>query len=105
MYGNKAIWLCYLGKDPKIHASVEKGNEVLNLIVKRLSDAVLDAFNKQSNKSFDQIYNRYDKIKTENRNLERLFETYGISDKREGLKYLIWKIFKKGKFNPKNKQS
>ncbi|MFX0008671.1 MAG: creatininase family protein [Candidatus Hermodarchaeota archaeon] len=93
-----------LGKDPLVHASVEKGEEVLNLIVKRLSDAVLNVLNNKSTIYFDQIHDRYDKIKRENKRLGKLFETYGINNKKEGWDYLFWKIFKKGKYNPRFKK-
>ncbi len=88
------IW----GIDPKTQSTIEKGEKILNEIVKRLSDAIIEVERTNTNKAFKKIYAKYEKLKKENRkSLKKLFEVHGIGNIKESLEILKWMIFKRKK--------
>lgn len=88
------------GKDPRIYASQEKGIEILNKIVDRLSTAVLEVKKSQSSEPFNRIYNQFHEAMKSLRDIRVLFDTQGISSVHEGLQYLKWSLFKGKRYNP-----
>ncbi len=83
------------GIDPKTHSTAEKGEQMLNEIVKRLSDAILEVEKAQTIDAFERIYSNYQNLKKKIRgNLKKYLEINGIGNKREGLEILKWMIFK-----------
>jgi len=88
-----------LGIDPN-KSSIEMGNKALDLMVKRLSNAILEVRRTNSIKPFNDIYEEYAKLRGSKLDFSKTFRIYGINDKKEGLKYLSWMLFKKGKHDP-----
>jgi creatinine amidohydrolase len=88
-----------LGIDPNI-STIETGQKALDLIVRRLSNAILEVQKTHSIKPFNDIYEEYAKLRGNKFDFAKTFRIYGINDKKEGLKYLSWMLFKKGKHNP-----
>jgi hypothetical protein len=88
-----------LGIDPTI-STIETGKKALDLMVKRLSNAILEVQKTHSIKLFNDIYENYANIRGSKLNFTKTFRIYGINDKKEGLKYLSWMLFKKGKYDP-----
>ena len=97
-----------LGIDPNT-STIETGQKALDLIVKRLNTAIFEVQRTQSIKSFNEIYENYIKIRGSKFDFTKTFRIYGINNKKEGLNYLSWILFKKGKHQPefrdKNKKS
>lgn len=86
------------GIDPKTHASKELGEQILNEIVKRLSDAIMNVKKTRSIEPFEKIYINYNNEKKKLRkDLNKLFEINGIGGKREGIEILKWILFKRKK--------
>jgi len=88
-----------LGIDPN-KSTIEMGQKALELIVKRLSSAILQVLDSNSIKPFNEIYENYKKIRGSPLNFTKTLKIYGIRDKKEGLKYISWLIFQKGKYDP-----
>ncbi len=88
-----------LGIDPTI-STIETGKKALDLMVKRLSNAILEVQKTHSIKLFNDIYENYANIRGSKFDFTKTLRIYGINDKKEGLKYLSWMLFKKGKHDP-----
>ena len=88
-----------LGIDPNL-STLETGQKALDLMVERLSKAIIEVQKTQSIKPFNDIYENYAKVRGSKFDFTKTFRINGISDKKEGLKYLSWMLFKKGKHDP-----
>ena len=88
-----------LGIDPN-KSTIKTGRKALDLMVKRLSNAILEVQKSRSLKPFNDIYESYAKIRGSKFDFTKTFRIYGINDKKEGLRYLSWMLFKKGKYDP-----
>lgn len=105
-YPERAIRYGIMGKDPKIHASKEKGEQSLNECVKRLSDAIIKVKETRSISPFEDIYLKFDKLRKElfdykkKGNIKRIFESQGFNNKREAITYFKWFAIKGKKFDP-----
>jgi creatinine amidohydrolase len=91
------------GKDPRLHASKELGEKILDACVERLSNAVLKVKKSQSIEPFEEIYTIYNQERKKIfslRNLRALFKSQGIKSTREGIEFFKWMLFKKKKANP-----
>jgi len=88
-----------MGRDPSVHASSEKGKEMLEEIVNRLSAAVLNVIETQSIKAFEEIYDKYGKAIKDliGVDIEKLNKMQGIESWHELKNYVIWKKLKKGR--------
>ena len=64
----------------------------------------MEVLNTGAYKIFEKIYKNNEKAEVQNKSLKNLFKIYGINSKREGWNYLVWKVFKKGKYNPRDKK-
>ena len=91
-----------LGIDPN-KSTIEMGQKALDLIVKRLSSAILQVLDRNSVNPFNEIYENYKSKRGSPLNFTKTLKIYGIRDKKEGLKYISWLIFKKGKHDPNYK--
>ena len=90
-----------MGRDPLIDASKETGEQVLNEIIARLSNAVLKVKETQSIEPFLEILHSYKKgMKEILSGLNSIFENQGIEGKKEGLAFGLWKFLKRGKHKP-----
>jgi creatinine amidohydrolase len=89
-----------LGIDPNL-STIETGQKALDLMVKRLSNAIIKVQKTHSIKPFNDIYENYAKIRGSKFDFTKTFQIYGINNNKEGLKYLSWLLFKKGKYDPK----
>jgi len=107
-YAERSITLGIMGLDPKIHASKELGEKVLDESVKRLSKAVIQVRETNSFEPFQRIYSNWDEIMKEKFsvfrhgkfNYKKIFENQGIESAKEGLELLKWQLFHKKKYNP-----
>ena len=79
------------------------GQKAFDLIVKRLSSAIVQVLDSNSVMPFNEIYENYKNIRGSLLNFTKTLNIYGIRDKKEGLKYLSWLIFKHGKHDPNYK--
>jgi len=91
------------GRDPTKYASIKRGENTLNEIVKRLSNAVIKVKETQSIEPFEEIYLNYKKAMKSLRNLRKLFENQGLRSSKEGLEFLKWTLFKGKRYNPNYK--
>ncbi|MHA1725709.1 MAG: creatininase family protein [Promethearchaeota archaeon] len=90
------------GIDPKEHATAEQGKRILNEIVKRFSEAILEVEHSRSMEAFNRIHIKYDQLKKETRkSLKKFFAVHGITNRQEGLAILKWMIFKRKKQDTK----
>jgi len=105
-YPERAITQGIMGKDPKLHASKEKGEQALNECVKRLSDAIFKVKETRSMEPFEAIYSNFMKIRKElfnwkkKGNLSKLFESQGFNNRSEAIAFFKWFATKGKKYDP-----
>jgi len=92
-----------MGRDPLLLASVERGQQAINEIVKRLANAIQEVKETRSSIPFDKIYENYQKFLGKLYtpkiifHLNKLFELVGFENKHELWNFIKWRLFKKSK--------
>jgi hypothetical protein len=103
-FAERAIKFGIFGRNPKIEASKEKGEKVLNEIVDRLTKTIFKVKETNSIDPFDEIYRNYNKLKGKQfnflKNRKGIYENQGIENTKVALKFFKWWIFKNKKHNP-----
>lgn len=102
-FSERCVRHCIMGRDPTKHASVEKGQNVLQEIITRLTSAVKEVKKTQSAEPFNKIYEIFDSAMKEMYNIkdpfkfDKLFDLQGIEGRHEVWNYVKWKLFRQGK--------
>ena len=105
-YPERAITQGIMGKDPKLYASKEKGEQALNECVKRLSDAIFKVKETRSMEPFEAIYSNFMKFRKDlfnwkkKGNLSKLFESQGFNNRSEAIAFFKWFATKGKKYDP-----
>lgn len=80
------------GVDPHKGASAEKGQEVIEHIVGKLSDTVTEVLEKSSVKPFENIYREYGRGMKRVFNLKKGMEVLGVSSVIEMVRMMLWTL-------------
>ena len=102
-FAERAIRHGIFGKDPRNHASRELGTRLLDEIVRRLSDAILQVNATKSHAPFSRIYADFEKTfrKTFNfYSMDKIYANQGISGARDGWEFFKWMVLKKKRYDP-----
>lgn len=98
-----------LGRDPTVHASVEKGQNAINVIVTRLSKAVEEVKATHSAEPFERIYEEFKQAQKHFYNIRHplnfdgLFKFHGMENRHELWNFIKWQYLRKGKYTPNYK--
>jgi creatinine amidohydrolase len=95
-----------IGRDPIAYASAKKGQDVIDVIVSRLTTAVQEVRTTYSAAPFDRIYKEFRRTQRQMYSLRhpldfrRLFEAQGMENRHELWNFVKWKYFRGAKQIP-----